>query len=56
LLKKATACFDKLSMSGFFIRNHWNFPLTLSLSKGVRRVFQQPASAGVLPVAAIPRA
>ena len=46
LLKKGTACFDKLSMSGSFLNISIPSPLVLSLSKDVPRVFQQPANPG----------
>jgi hypothetical protein len=43
LLKKAIACFDKLSMSGNSLLVSGPSPLVLSPSKDERRVFQQPA-------------
>jgi hypothetical protein len=44
MLKNPSPCFDGLSMSGTPPRFHCTFPLTLSPSKGERRVFQHPAS------------
>ncbi len=43
LLKNPAPCFDELSMSGSPPRVSYSFPLTLSLSKGLRSLFQQPA-------------
>jgi hypothetical protein len=38
-----SSCFDKLSMNGSALMISRYPPLTLSPSKGERRVFQQPA-------------
>src|SRR5437867_235544 len=43
LLKKAFSCFDRLSTNGKSPTTSSLPPFALSLSKGERRVFQQPA-------------